>query len=122
MAYAAGQARRASPNARVIIRFIGATPDSANIRLLLQSLCRQMARGAGGETHQPTADYHELVSEFWRRLEPPPGSAPLILFLDALDQLSEVENALGLAWLPPALPQNVHFVVSASPDLAGVAH
>jgi len=118
MAYAAEQARRAHPNARVIVRFIGATPDSANIRLLLQSLCRQMSRGAGGETHQPTADYGELVSEFWRRLEPPAGSAPLILFLDALDQLSEVENALGLAWLPPALPQNVHLVVSASPDLA----
>ncbi len=118
MAYAAEQARRAHPNARVIIRLIGATPDSANIRLLLQSLCRQMTRDAGGETYQPAADFDQLVSEFWRRLEPPAGSAPLILFLDALDQLSEAENALGLAWLPPALPQNVHFVVSASPDLA----
>jgi WD40 repeat protein len=37
---------------------------------------------------------------------------PLVLFLDALDQLSDNDNAHRLAWLPVELPPNVKLVVS----------
>jgi hypothetical protein len=40
---------------------------------------------------------------------------PLILFLDALDQLSDADNARTLIWLPPDLPEYVRVVVSTLP-------
>jgi len=42
---------------------------------------------------------------------------PVIVFLDALDQLSDTDNALQLHWLPQELPPNVKLVVSSLPEL-----
>ena len=39
----------------------------------------------------------------------------LILFLDALDQLSDANNARNLAWLPSKLPENVFLIISTLP-------
>ncbi|MFZ5448927.1 MAG: AAA family ATPase [Thermodesulfobacteriota bacterium] len=74
MAYVAEQARHAYPAATVITRFIGATPDSANIRLLLESLCRQMAGDDDSKTNERFVDYHELFVQFRRRLKESTGS------------------------------------------------
>ena len=46
----------------------------------------------------------------WRRPE-----KPLVLFLDALDQLSDGDNARSLIWLPAELPPHVRLVVSTLP-------
>jgi hypothetical protein len=40
---------------------------------------------------------------------------PLIFFLDTLDQLSDIEYARNLFWLPAELPAHVHVVVSTLP-------
>jgi hypothetical protein len=42
-------------------------------------------------------------------------SSPLIIFLDALDQLSDTNNARNLNWLPDELPAYVRLVVSTLP-------
>jgi len=45
---------------------------------------------------------------------------PLIVFIDALDQLTNANNARGLAWMPASLPPHVRLVVSCSSEPADV--
>ena len=130
MATAAGEARERAGDT-VIVRFIGATPESSIGRSLLFSLCRQIARryandglavaaGEGGERQGPRgesevpADYRELSAEFPRQLARATEEQPLVIFLDALDQLSAADGARGRAWLPRELPAHVRLIVSTS--------
>jgi hypothetical protein len=99
----------------VVFRFIGATPASSDGRSLLESLCRQVTRiYAGDEATIPT-DYRELVKEFGERLKLATAEKPLVVFLDALDQLSDADHARNLIWLPAELAEHVRLVVSTLP-------
>ncbi|MEI7845039.1 MAG: DUF4062 domain-containing protein [Chloroflexota bacterium] len=114
MAKAVEQTRQ--NGADVIYRFSGTTPDSSNGRMLLESLCRQISRLYGTNEASIPSEYKDLVQEFSKCL----GLAiaakkPLVLFLDALDQLSDTDNARSLVWLPADLPPNVHLIVSTLP-------
>jgi len=115
IARAYAQASTAHPNALVIGRFIGATPDSSSARSLLQSLCQQIARSYQPEKSIETNDYRALIAEFANCLALATRDGPLIIFLDALDQLSTVDNARNLVWLPTQLPPNVRVIVSTLP-------
>ena len=114
MARAAQLARERNPDA-VVMRFIGATPDSANARALLDSLAHEISRRSGVEESTIPSDYRELVRDFPERLALASPERPLILFLDALDQLSAAEGARTLSWLPTDLPPGVKVVVSTLP-------
>jgi NACHT domain- and WD repeat-containing protein len=113
MAKAAEETRATHPDANVFVRFIGATPTSAEGRSLLDSLCREISRAYGAETSDIPSDYNELAVELGKRLELASADKPLILFLDALDQLTGAGRSLS--WLPGTLPENVHVVVSTLP-------
>src|SRR5207245_3162765 len=56
--------------------------------------------------------YLELLRDFPERLKRARRERPLIIFLDALDQLSDS----ALHWLPQTLPQHVHLVLSTLPE------
>lgn len=100
-----------SPGAVVVARFIGATLDSSNGHALLEMLCEEISdRYEAGEA--VSADYGELVSEFSKKLALATAERPLIIFLDALDQLSATDNARSFAWLPAYLPEHVRLIVS----------
>lgn len=97
----------------VLFHFIGATPASCDLRSLLMLLCRRM-----GITDVPS-DMNELVKAFRDRLSPPSegetesgGRQPVVLFLDALDQLNPTDNARMLYWLPRELAPGVKMVMS----------
>jgi len=98
--------------ARIVYRFIGATPRSTDGRTLLYDLCRELSRRYGADEGKVPSDYRELGPLFGSRLALATAKRPLILFLDALDQLSEAHGARGLAWLPDDLPRHVWLVVS----------
>jgi hypothetical protein len=115
MAKEAEAAHSAHPNATVIVRFIGVTPGSSDGRALLDSLCRQISRAYGADEATVPTDYKELVDEFPKRLALATAEKPLIVFLDALDQLSDAEHARNLIWLPGELPEHVRLVVSTLP-------
>jgi WD40 repeat protein len=66
------------------------------------------------ETTVPT-EYLKLVMDFPERLKLASKEKPLFLFLDALDQLSDLFNASNLSWLPE-LPEHVRIVVSTLPE------
>jgi len=99
----------------VIRRFIGATPESSTVRGLLESILRELCRNYGwDETGVPT-EYRDLVEDLAKRLKRIPADRPLLLFLDALDQLSAADSASSLGWLPESLPAEVRLVVSTLP-------
>ena len=115
MARAVAAAQAKHPQAEIIFRFIGVTPESTQARALLESLCRQISSRYGMERPVPT-QYLKLCQDFSARLEDIPANKPLYLFLDALDQLSNLNNARSLNWLPIGLPSQVRLVVSTSLD------
>ena len=117
MARAAQEAAERSPDG-VVVRFVGATPDSSNSRALLDGLCREISRRYGGDEATIPSDYQELVRDFPDRLALATESRPLILFVDALDQLSNAAEASSLSWLPAELPPHVCLIVST---LAGTS-
>lgn len=130
MAQACLGARRHDPQMQTIARFIGVTPGSCDLRSLLTDLCLQ----AGIE--EPPCDMTELINAFkWRfseegnepkGLNPQDGTdaaagrgatddvqhQPVVLFLDALDQLNATEGAHTLHWLPRKLRPGVKLVLS----------
>jgi hypothetical protein len=114
MAQAVKEARQDHPEAEIVVRFIGATPASSDGRTLLEDLCRRIGRAYGSEEETPL-EYRNLVREFPKLLGLATKEKPLVLFLDALDQLSSADRARSLTWLPTELPENVSLVVSSIP-------
>ncbi len=110
------RARERHPNALVVTRFIGATPGSSDGRTLLEGLTRQIVRAYGGDESDIPPEYGALAFTFRERLALATTERPLILLVDALDQLSGADEAKGLAWLPAELPEHVHLVVSTLQD------
>ncbi len=113
LARATELAREVDPDAFVVCRFIGATPGSSDGRTLLDSLCRQVTLEYGGDLSTIPSEFNDLAIEFGKRLELATGDRPLIVVLDALDQLAGA--ARSLSWLPAVLPANVRLVVSTLP-------
>ena len=113
MAHVSKRIAEENQTAIVISRFIGATSASTNIFSLLESLCRQMARAYGQAEENIPTEFKELVEYFKNKLATSSKEKPLILLLDALDQLTDAENAKQLMWLPYDLPENVKIIVSA---------
>lgn len=101
-----------TPVDNVVVRFIGATPETSDIRSLLESLSRQITKIYDeDDSHIPT-EYKDLVQDFKERLNFLSVEKPLFIFLDALDQLSDFDSAHDLTWIPDELPENVHIVIS----------
>ncbi|MDD2716913.1 MAG: HEAT repeat domain-containing protein [Candidatus Wallbacteria bacterium] len=100
-----------NPNPQIIYRFLGTTPDSSNIRSMLESICRQIAQLYTLDENTIPSDYDGLEKAFPELLKSAVPAKPLIIFLDALDQLSN-QDASELRWLPAELPENVRLVVT----------
>ncbi|XP_034298711.1 RWD domain-containing protein 4 isoform X1 [Pantherophis guttatus] len=99
-----------SGNLRIVLRFIGITGESRNVRRLLLSLCYQIA-DIYNISVTLSEDFEGLVEEFSSLLEFATQDKPLLICLDSIDDLSE-EYGAALSWIPPELPKNVHFIVS----------
>ena len=100
---------------RSILRFIGATRDSSDLRSLLTSLCQELGLNetpAGARS----LEIRELLNTFILQLVEVSGQQQVVLFLDALDQLADADGALRLFWIPRTLPRHVKFVVSCLSD------
>lgn len=114
-------------NAVTVFRFIGITSSSSNIISLLQSICGQIARKfntdleslAGEGKDKALFELNGLMEIFRKCLALGTPEKPVVVFLDALDQLSDTDNARALNWLQSELPENAKLVVSALPELEG---
>jgi NACHT domain- and WD repeat-containing protein len=115
LARAAHEAGEARPGAVLMTRFIGATAASTDVTTLLASVCRELAAAYEAGDAEASLPYESLVEDLPRRFALATAERPLLVFLDALDQLTRAEDAQWLAWLPFDLPPHVRLVVSAGP-------
>lgn len=125
MAKAVQEVTSVRQNVVIIYRFIGTTSYSSNIISLLQSISGQIAKEFGttlesiaGEGREKNLyDLNGLSEIFNKCLALSTPQKPILVFLDALDQLSDSDNAKSLYWLPDELPANSRMLVSSLPEL-----
>ncbi len=121
LAKAAAEASIHHPDAAIVVRFIGATPASSNGVTLLASLGHEIGRAYRMEVASGESDYAELERVLLDRLALATADRPLLLFVDAIDQLEADDPARSLAWLPTELPEHARVIVSALPEGSGEA-
>ncbi len=118
LAYAALRAEQ-ELGCKPIVRYLGTTPHSGTVRSLLTSLCRQLRRKFEVKGEPPT-EFRELADDFAKLLADH-SSQPIFIFLDALDQLDDLDNGRQLHWLRYSqnqpLAENVKLVVSCLSDM-----
>lgn len=114
LAQAFKQARERTPGS-ILARFIGVTASSTNIRSLLEDLCRQVSSLYGAGQDEMPSSYNEIIKAFGQCLALASAERPLVIFIDALDQLGGAFDPANLAWLPTSLPEGVHLILSSLP-------
>jgi len=102
-------------NRKVITRYFGITTRCSTLRNLLVNLCRELREPGTAPQSLPT-DMTALQAEFDRLLVAAGRRQPVLLFLDALDQLDPADNARGSYWLRSPLPPGVKAIVSSLYD------
>lgn len=113
IAEAARRAREQFGNAVIVTRFVGATAASTRLQTLLSSICAELASALGIQVNV-NGGTAELVGELARCLRRGRPEAPLLLFLDGLERLTEDAACSELSWIPSAqqLPDHVRLVLS----------
>lgn len=104
----------------VVVRFLGTSPQSSTIREVLVSISEQICTLFGFSL--PLFSKMETIDivQYFRNvlmssIEKIP-SKRVVIMLDSIDQLSLVDGAHSMKWLPLFLPPNVHIVISMLPD------
>jgi hypothetical protein len=115
VAKASARAKAEMPGAVLIQRFIGVTPSSSNGLTLLHSLCEQLSREYG-ITEETPLGFQPLIVAFHDRMARATAERPLVLFLDALDQLRSDDEARSFTWLGQNLPPHVSLVASTTKE------
>ena len=114
LGFAAGEAALLD-GTRVVLRFVGATPESTEGRSLLAGITREVARFYGASEADIPEDFRSLRNQLPDRLALASADRPLAVFLDAVDMLGPADRAHALGWLPRRLPPHVSFVLSTTP-------
>ncbi|KAF3697888.1 NACHT and WD repeat domain-containing protein 2 [Channa argus] len=104
----------------VIVRFIGSTQLSMDLRTLLQSICEQIATNYRCLIHFLPNKIQEMRELLINLLGESSFHRPLVIVLDSLEQLSDADEARKLWWLPINLPRTVRIVVSTLPNKHGI--
>ncbi|XP_067664530.1 NACHT and WD repeat domain-containing protein 2-like [Haliotis asinina] len=103
-----------------VVRFVGTTPESSSSHQLLYSVCHQLAYISKQHRSDVPEDYTNLKLYFRDAVQKGNFSGVVIIFLDALDQLSPANGAHTLDWLPSRLAPNVKMIVSTLPEKHGI--
>ena len=96
----------------VIVRYIGATPSSTDVRSLLEGLCKEISLRYDGNISSIPVGYKQLVLELPNRLALATAERPILVILDSLDQLSETDSGRDFTWLPVRLDKHVKMIVT----------
>jgi len=113
MAYAFRNTQISHPNAAVLARFIGGVPGCEDIGSILRDLIEDICRIYQAPPPQEMSSTKELNEAFDSILHLASEDKPLILFLDAIDQLSNSDNAWLLEWLPKELPSHTRMILTS---------
>lgn len=99
----------------IIYRFVAATAESGDPFLLLTSMHEQVCSYFG--LHFDKKDtYSEECNEFEMLMKMVPSDKKLVMFVDAIDQISADSVEEMVDWIPEKLPENVKLIVSCMKD------
>uniref|UniRef100_A0A8C4RR55 NACHT and WD repeat domain containing 2 n=3 Tax=Erpetoichthys calabaricus TaxID=27687 RepID=A0A8C4RR55_ERPCA len=104
----------------VIVRFLGSTDGSTELRSLLQSICEQIAINYRCLVHSNPHKINDLKELLGNLLNESSFRRPLVIVLDAIEQLSDSDEARKLWWLPINLPRSVRIIISTLPNKHGI--
>ncbi len=111
-----------------IFRFLGTTSATSDASRFLLDLIDEVASAYTiekntllheGEDETKFSTLRGLQEIFSRCLNVATSEKPLLIVLDALDQLSRDLPTVPLDWVPNELPEQVKFIISALPELTG---
>ncbi|KAK0131674.1 NACHT domain- and WD repeat-containing protein 1 [Merluccius polli] len=120
LAWVSQQVCTGLPRATEALCLVGLTAESRNVRLVLQSLCVQLAEAFAPPQTRLSTGLPQLVNEFHALLAGGTAARPVVLVLDGLDELWE-ERPADLSWLERPLPRHVRLLMSAAADSACAA-
>jgi hypothetical protein len=106
--------RQEHPEILVLQHYIGATPYSADWAAMLRRLMGEFKRRLGLQQDIPDKP-DVLRSDFTKWLQIATARGRVLLVLDALNQLEDRDDALGLGWLPSVFPRNCIVVLTTLP-------
>eukprot|EP00794_Sanderia_malayensis_P017020 gene17020-18734_t len=92
---------------RVFFHFVGATPGSTDLAFFLQRLTKEIKP----DLKDVVSDLESLI-QLSGSLLSNPNTEPVMLFIDAVNQLDEDKQQFLSRWLPETLPAHVKVVVS----------
>ena len=116
--------RRAAPGNTTwaVAHYIGCTPDSTNIRLLLLRICREISE---------RFSFKQVVPEGWLPLQrffrlllvktakaSQKFNCAVLIAIDGLDELSDDYDAHNMKWFPPHTGIGVRFLITTTAGLA----
>ena len=98
----------------VIPHFIGITTKSTDIRQILRRFCYELSKNIDFNEEIPE-EYDELIKTFHSLLYKASNFKPIIIIIDAINQLNLSNHGTDFRWLPNELPKNVHIIISSLP-------
>lgn len=96
----------------VLRRIIGSTSSSGNERSLVEGICQEIDLAYGRTDRILPSDPRGLARALTDRMQDLPVDRPLVLILDAIDQLAG--SARPLLWLPAVPPAGVSVLLSTA--------
>ncbi len=106
--------QRRHPDRLMLEHFIGASASSTDWKSMLQRLTGEMQKRLGLSDAIPD-ESGNLRQFFAKRLHQGGHKGPLLLVIDALDQLDDRDEAPDLTWLGRELPAGIRLIVSTLP-------
>ena len=105
-----------------VIRFLGTTPETLDIFTVLMDVAGQIADSCevllekvGCRNMKTLMKY---LPRFLRQMSRKVSSR-IVILLDSVDQLSKVNGAYSMNWVPLELPSNVRMIISSLPEVNG---
>ncbi|MGV8118251.1 MAG: DUF4062 domain-containing protein [Candidatus Xenobiia bacterium LiM19] len=96
----------------VIGHFVGASPQSTNLRAILRRFCLALRDRFNLTDKEVPEEVERLPGVFCEFIELVPESERAVFIIDALNQMDKDHRAHEMYWLPEKLPAHVKIVVS----------
>ena len=116
MAAGAAAVREQLPHAVVIERYVGASPASSDAVQLAKGITDEIARSLELPLLPAHVGDEDILAAFTVRLTEGNAERPIVLFIDAMDQLARVWLSNAMNWLAARIGPHCRLILSARAD------